>query len=856
MFAARMAAEYARRVGPYEVLSTLGQGGMGTVYLARDSRLGRRVALKFLSTSSDDAPANPEARTRLLREARAASVLNHPGVCQIYDVGGDAGDAWIAMEYVEGDSLSARLRARGPLPPADVASLGRQIAEALAHAHHRGVLHRDLKGANIVCDRDGRPKILDFGIARQIVDDIADHVTRTSAALAAGVEGTLAYMAPEAIRGEPQDERSDLWSLGVVLHELLTGTLPFQGRNSLDLAAAILGGSPAPLPDSVPPSIRAVVSKLLSREPSARYGTAAEVAAALSVTGSTAAVAPVPARRPVRAVVIAAVAALAVTAAGAALWRFAAGDTLQLTEQRLVTTQTSPAQSPSYSPDRSMLAYVSADAKGVPQIWLQQTADGSSIQVTTGAAAASRPRWTADRRILFALAGQGIWTVAIGGTPTRLVQRGTYPNVSADGRLIVFEDQRAIWIANADGSGVRKVEGPAPQYYALPRTPALSPDGSTIAYFQTELGPNGDFWTVPSSGGTPARLTTDLREGGWPAWTPDGQTIVVSSARAGSRTLWQVPARGGEPRPLTVGAGEDDQPDISSDGRQLAYTNLRNSWDLRIRNLASGAERTLMQRGLELLFPMFSPDGSRIAAFGRADYAVAIFTIGANGEDYRQLTGGRELNHQPSWGADGQDVYFFQAAPTRTFRKVSALGGPSTAFRHWQWETSGRPVFDPTGRFIAYTKVRAVTAPVTESESEHTVIHDVETRQERLWPEPHTHVADWSPDGSAIAGTQHGAGNENWVTVCLVADASCRRLTAGRMPRWSTADGRLYFMRPSGSDTWDLWTIATDGTDERRLFNLGAFRAIDTFFDVSKRGDVVWAPFHAGERQVWSAMVR
>ena len=664
--------------------------------------------MKFLSTSSASVPLDGEARTRLLREARAASLLNHPGVCQIYDVGGDDADAWIAMEYVEGDSLSSRLRERGPLPPAEVAALGQQIAEALAHAHHRGVLHRDLKGANVVCDRNGRPKILDFGIARQIVNDIADHVTRTAAAPAAGIEGTLPYMAPEAIRGEPQDERSDLWSLGVMLHELLTGTLPFQGRNSLDLAAAIVGGSPAPLPGSVPPSIAAVVSKLLSREPSARYGTAAEVAAALSVTASTAAMAPVPAKRPVRAVAIAAAAALGLTVAGVALWQLAAGDTLQLTEQRLISTQTAPAQSPSYSPDRSMLAYVAADAKGVGQIWVQQTSDGSSMPVTAGAVAASRPRWMPEtKRILFAMAGQGIWTVAIGGTPTRLLERGTNPNVSADGRFIVFEDQRSIWIANADGSGARKVDGPAPQYYAIPRTPALSPDGSTIAYFQAALGPNGDFWTVPASGGSPTRLTTDLREGGWPAWTPDGQTIVLSSARAGSRTLWQVPARGGEPKPLTVGAGEDDQPDISSDGRQLAYTNLRNSWDLRIRNLASGEERTLLQRGLEVLFPMFSPDGSRIAAFGRTDYAVAIFTIGANGEDYRQLTGGRELNHQPSWGADGQDVYFFQAAPTRTFRKVSALGGPSTAFREWQWETSGRPVFDPTGRFIAYTKQRA-----------------------------------------------------------------------------------------------------------------------------------------------------
>ena len=842
-----------RRVGPYEVLSTLGQGGMGTVYLARDSRLGRRVALKFFSPDGESASVDVAAQTRLLHEARAASVLNHPGVCQVYDVGGDGADAWIAMEFVEGDSLSARLRARGPLPPTEVMALGVQIADALAHAHDRGVLHRDLKGANIVCDRDGRPKIVDFGIARQIVANIADQVTRTMVAPSAGIEGTLPYMAPEAIRGEPQDERSDLWSLGIVLYELLTGKLPFQGRNSLDLAAAILSGPPVSIPDSVPPPLATVVSRLLSRDPSGRYGTAAEVAAALS---APAAMATGPSKRLRTGGGIAAAAAFVAALTGFQLWRLtAADDALELTEQRLVTTQTSPAQSPSYSPDRSMLSYVSPDARGVPQIWVQQTADGSAIQVTAGPAAASRPRWMPDRnRILFALAGQGIWAVTIGGTPTRLIERGTNPNISRDGRFIVFEDQRSIWIAAADGSGVRKVDGPTPLYYPIPRTPALSPDGSTIAYFQAELGPNGDLWTIPSSGGTPARLTSDLREGGWPAWSPDGGSIVFSSARAGSRTLWQISAGGGIPTPLTVGAGEDDQPDLTTDGRHLAYTNLRSRWDLRIRNLASGEERTLMQRGLELLFPMFSPDGSRIATFGRSDYAVAIFSIGANGEDQRQLTGGHELNHQPRWGADGQHVYYFQAAPTRTFRRVPALGGPSTAFREWEWETSGGPLFDPTGRFIAYLKQRAMTAPPTETE--HTVIHEVATGLERQWPEPHTHVGGWSVDGSAIVGWQHGSSNETWITVCRVADATCRRLTTGRMPRWSPADGRLYFVRPVGRDTMDLWTIAADGTDERRLFNLGAFRPIDIFFDVSKRGDVVWAPFLQGDRQVWSASVR
>ena len=827
---------------------------MGTVYLARDSRLGRQVALKFIATDRAAGSAG-DARQRLLREARAASVLNHPSICQVYDVGGEGREAWIAMEYVEGASLASVIRTRGPLPAAEVMALGRQIAEALAHAHHRGVLHRDLKGANIVCDRDGRPKILDFGIARQLVQHIADEVTRASVTgTGAAIEGTLPYMAPEAIRGEPQDERSDLWSLGVVLYEMCTGQLPFQGRNSLDLAAAIVNGSPAPIPDGVPQPLALVLSRLLSRDPSARHGTAAEVAAALGTSEAT-----VVSRRPgaglSRTVVI--TAAIVLTAIAAwAIWRLPRGTALTLTEQRLINTRTSPAQSPGYSPDRSMLAYIAPDAGGVQQVWVQQLEAGTSIQVTSGTANASRPRWLPANRILFALAGQGIWTVTIGGTPTRLVERGTNPNVSRDGRFIVFEiveAQRSIWIAAADGSGARKVEGLQPPLYNVPMWPALSPDGSTIAYFRAELGPNGDFWTIPASGGTPTRLTSDFREGGSPAWTPDGRALVFSSARAGSRTLWQVAAGGGEPTPLTVGAGEDDQPDITGDGRHVAYTNQRNSWELKVKDLTSGEERSLLQRGIELLFPMFSPDGTRIAYFGRSDYAVAVFTIGVGGNDLRQLTAGRDLNHMPRWGADGRDVYFFQGRPDPSFRRVPALGGPSSEFRKWEWETSSMPYFDPTGRFIAYLRQRPAGAPM--SVTEHTVIHEVATGQERVWPEPHLHPGGWSADGESIVGWQHDA-KGGAVAVCTVADGRCRQVTTGRMPRWSAHDGRLYFVRNGSGGVQDLWTITADGADERRVFTLGTFRQIDTFFDVSKTGQVAWAPFQQGDRQVWTAAVR
>ena len=464
------------------------------------------------------------------------------------------------MEYVEGESLASIIRARRLTPDATV-HLGRQIAEALGHAHQRGILHRDLKSANIVCDRDGRPKILDFGIARRLPKDDGKESTRIqTVAAASGIEGTLPYMAPEVIRGDPQDERSDLWSFGVVLYEMLTGTLPFTGRNSLDLAAAIVQGS-VQLPESVPAPLARIVARLLSREPAARYATAAETAAALDALSDHPAKSQ-RGRRMLPRYAVAVVVLVVVIAVVAWWWRH---DTaLQLVEQRLISTSATPQRAPSYSPDGSMLAYVAPDATGIQQIWVQPPAPAPAIQITAGKVNASRPRWLPKtNQILFALAGQGLWTVSpTGGTPTRLIERGTTPNVSRDGSRIVFEDRRLLWTAAADGSDVRSVTGFQPPAYTFPAMPALSPDASTIAYFSAELGPNGDFWTIPAVGGTPKQLTSDLREGGWPVWTADGRDIIVSSARAGSRTLWQIPVDGGQPSALTTGAWIDRDHDV------------------------------------------------------------------------------------------------------------------------------------------------------------------------------------------------------------------------------------------------------------------------------------------------------
>ena len=272
-------------VGPYRVLQKLGEGGMGEVFLATDTRLNRKVALKYLSDPSLDLP---RARERLLREARAAAQISHPNIAAIYDILDTGTHPCIVMEYVPGESLS-QVAGRGPMPVDRVASIGAQLADALAHAHAAGVVHRDLKPANVVLTAEGAVKILDFGVARVLdIDEelaAADEPTREALLSQPGrFAGTPAYMAPEQLAGRTATPLSDIYSLGVTLFELLTSHRPFGGKTTPDLVYQMLS-SPVPLPSAlngaVPPVLDAIVAKAMARDPAQRYRSAGEMAADL-----------------------------------------------------------------------------------------------------------------------------------------------------------------------------------------------------------------------------------------------------------------------------------------------------------------------------------------------------------------------------------------------------------------------------------------------------------------------------------------------------------------------------------------------------------------------------------------------
>ena len=265
--------------GKYDIIEELGRGGMGVVYKAEDAKLKRTIALKFLSSVL---LGEPDHQARFLREAQTASALNHPHICTIYEIGEEGGTPYIAMEYVAGRSLGEITRSES-MPLEDVVYYGVQIAGALQYAHEQGIIHRDLKTANVIITPERRAKILDFGLAKRLENKAPGEAgpSQESISQAGSFMGTMCCSAPEVFRGKPADARSDIWSLGVMLYEMTAGRLPFEGQTAFELTSAILHDRPASLPPPVPAGLSAVVLKCLEKDPESRFQQASEIRAAL-----------------------------------------------------------------------------------------------------------------------------------------------------------------------------------------------------------------------------------------------------------------------------------------------------------------------------------------------------------------------------------------------------------------------------------------------------------------------------------------------------------------------------------------------------------------------------------------------
>ena len=664
--------------GHFRILSLLGSGGMGVVYRAHDEKLQRTVAIKLVARES---AASPRDRARIVEEARAASGLSHPHICTVYETGDIDGQAYIAMEFVDGRPLSESIPVGG-LPIEAVIRYGIQIADALAHAHHRGVIHRDLKTANVVISADGRAKVLDFGLARRIPSEFGMTATRSSdAAAVEGVAGTLAYLAPEGLLGHATDQRSDIWSLGVLLYETATGEVPFKGRNEFDLSAAILRAPAPPLPTSVPPMVRAIIQRCLAKEPSQRYQQTVEVRAALEAVQSdvgTTARTPLETRGVGRAgkvwVMVATAGAVLAAVVFATLWRQrdarspwerVASDgrlTLALASEDAVFD-------PAISPDGKMLCYAVEGKDGRTDLFVRRVAGGGLVRVTNDDARESSPRFSPDDdRIAFTRreSRDGLPEIRIvatfGGDPEAVIAGGFAPVWSPSGKELTFlrrvsNGNADLVISSADGSNSRVVLQPDSRFPFL-RDPAWSPDGRELAVVRGSGGIAGEIWLVPAAGGEPRRAVADLPEvfSESPAYTIDGLGIVHSSNRGGATNIWFYPRRGGDPLRLTAGPGPDTAPTVAADGT-IAFVNSRWRNTLDLHSLDGGAPRTLTTHAPFLWAPSFSPDGTEVA-FSRSevDGAWHVWTVPSQGGTPRRLTETTSGEVYPRYAPDGSFV--------------------------------------------------------------------------------------------------------------------------------------------------------------------------------------------------------
>jgi eukaryotic-like serine/threonine-protein kinase len=578
------------QLGPYEIVAPLGAGGMGEVYRALDPRLGREVAIKVLLNSLT---RDLDRLRRFEQEARAASALNHPSILAVYDIGTYEGAPYLVTELLEGSNLRDRLVA-GPLAPRKAVEYAVQIANGLAAAHEKGIVHRDLKPENIFICRDGRAKILDFGLAKLNLPDLGDATVTSleSPATEAGVVmGTAGYMSPEQVRGEKADQRSDIFSFGAVLYEALSGQRAFPGRTSVDRASAILKDDPPDLLSSgrnIPPAMDRIVHHCLEKNPEERFQSARDLAFHLESTSSvggssTAASTALKEKRighPLR--WIAVLLAIALGSVGAWWLRGRTEPAPKPIAFLRLTDFDGLEEAPSFSPDGKYVAFVS-DSTGSRQIWLRLLSGGPPLQITNGSGAHLEPRWSQDSSaiIYFTPPPEGdaqgaIWEVsALGGAPRQLVSSMSGADVSHDGKRMTYFSLRGtqmeLIVSDRDGANPRVVMQATTTFSY--RQPRWSPDDSEIAFLHNQENWADDVYLVASAGGAPRRLTNESTLMSGVTWSPDGAHLVYSTSRGSTLLylptlhLWQISKSGGDVRQLTFGEAGDESPDVDHNGR-------------------------------------------------------------------------------------------------------------------------------------------------------------------------------------------------------------------------------------------------------------------------------------------------
>jgi eukaryotic-like serine/threonine-protein kinase len=842
------------RLGPYEVLSALGAGGMGEVYKARDSRLGREVAVKVLP---EDFLDGEERRQRFEREARLLAALNHPNIAVLYSFeeipvspsfssSSSSSRHILVMELLEGETLRQTI-AVGKLPLRKAVDWAIQIARGLSAAHEKSVIHRDLKPENLFVTKDGRVKILDFGLAKLAEDAVAGQGSNLPTA-ARGTEpgvvlGTMGYMAPEQLRGKLADARSDLFAFGAVLYEMLSGKKAFSGDSGADVITAILREEPADLSitnQSVPPGLERIVRRCLEKAPEQRFQSAGDLAFALeSLSTDSAArlaatdVEPSRVMRR-RAPLLAAAGALVVAGffAGRAGQRPAPAPTLLF--ERL-SSDPGVERSPALSPDGETVAYVKAVA-GHRHVFVQRVGSDKPIDLSADSPDDDRsdPTFSPDGSLVAFCSGRraggGIFVMGpLGESVRRVTDEGYGPAFAPDGREIVYAEEAALsplargtrshlWAVELATGKKRMLFGPD----AI--EPAVSPHGKRVAFWGL-IGDTAqrDIWTVPlaglKEGEHPVPVTNDAAVDFSPFWSGDGSFLYFGSDRGGSLNLWRIlidEASGiprGSPEPITVPvtwAGTFPGSFRGSlNGKRIAFTAPAELMTIEKLALEPGTLNpvgppVVLRRSSTAFEDLeISPDGATLAT-RTAGRIEDICLVSADGQKLRRLTHDELRNRAPVFTADGKRLVFYSNREgDYGAYSISADGSGLSRLTPAKSPFYLYPALSPDGRFIAAASfdTRVAVFPLVAGSGGALSVGVQASELPSRWP------WGWSREGTRLLAAGPGGELALEALLCTPEKKDCEDLGVRAYNAKFAPDGRkVVLSTPDGIRVLDLAT--------------------------------------------------
>jgi Tol biopolymer transport system component len=762
-----------RMLGPYEIRSPLGAGGMGEVYRAHDKRLRRDVAIKVLPATF---LADDTHRRRFAQEAQAASALNHPNILSVFDVSLDSDPPYIVSELVEGESLHAAIGQR-PMALKKLLDLAVQIADGLSAAHQAGIVHRDLKPGNIMVSRDGRAKIVDFGLARQLIGASIgeDAVTVPLSLTDVGkVVGTVQYMSPEQARGQAVDARSDIFSFGVILYEMASGVRPFHAGSSVETLAAIIREDPASLEPVLPLPLRWTIDRCLAKEPDGRYQSTRDLYADLRQvrdhlgdvrTGSAVTVAPRAGRARRWLWWAAAAAALLVAGLAAVLVEGREPPPIEANQFRPLATGSVSQGYGAWSPDGQSIAY-QAQIDGVSQLFTRALDSSAPQQITHCPRDCTKPAWSPDGSRLFFLMDRSVWSAgAAGGQMETVIENVNYVfSLSRKGDALAFvrqetgPDRLGVWISSPPGAApVRYSPAPFEGVHSEAVRLAFSPDGRQLLFWVSMVGPErrSEYWILPFPAGSakPRQVLTSLRNS-YPVrgfgWMPDSRRVVLACGAAPDpfrSHLYMANTFSGEVHPLVVGIGSEAQPDVSTDGAKLVYSAMETITNIVEVPLDGSPVRVLLPSKRLERNPAWAPRRHELAYVTDRNGADEIWiTTLEHGWDKPLITprsfrdGQARSIHSPVFSPDGQRIAFFR---DQRIWIASVAGGTPIPLGSFgaadlapTWSPDGNWIaFDADGRGLMKVRVGGREAPIL------------------LHREPNMVycVPDWSPRGDSIA---------------------------------------------------------------------------------------------------------